>query len=154
MANTRTLPAVVVAAAAIVCTSAPRIAEAQVRETGLTLEARFGPEFTESFSRTIQASPSTTLDLSTESGDVVITGGGGTELRIGLDDGDDLEVLGRTHGVHLSCRVEVAGADLADADSLEACSRATLPARRGERRHAGRRQSGTGRESKELTARR
>ena len=83
MANTRTLPAVVVAAAAIVCASAPRIAEPQVRETGLTLEARFGPEFTESFSRTIQVSPSTTLDLSNESGDVVITGGGA--LLRGLD---------------------------------------------------------------------
>ena len=82
MANTRTLPTVVVAAAAIVCVSAPRIAESQVRETGLTLEARFGPEFTESFNRTLQVGPSTTLNLTNESGDVVITGGGGTELRI------------------------------------------------------------------------
>jgi DUF4097 and DUF4098 domain-containing protein YvlB len=60
--------------------SAP--AAAQVRETGARLDARFGTEFTETVSRTFPAAGPVTLNLSNESGDVVITGGPGSEVRV------------------------------------------------------------------------
>lgn len=71
-----------IAALASLVFGAPATSAAQVRETGLTLEARFGPEFTESFTRTIQVGSSATLDLTNESGDVVITGVGGNQVTI------------------------------------------------------------------------
>lgn len=62
------------------CMSAPALA--QVRETGDRLDARFGSEFTESISRTIQARGVATLELTNDAGDVVVTGGPGTDIRI------------------------------------------------------------------------
>lgn len=81
MANIRTL-LFVVAAGALLAVSAPAVAGQQAREAGASLVARFGPEFTEPFTRTIQVAPNATLDLTSESGDVVVTGGSGTAVRI------------------------------------------------------------------------
>jgi hypothetical protein len=45
-------------------------------------EARRGPEQTETFSRTLRIGRNGTFDLSNVAGDVVVTGGGGDEVRI------------------------------------------------------------------------
>ena len=43
---------------------------------------RRGPEFTESFSRTIRLGPNGTFDLSNIAGDITVNGGGGDDVRI------------------------------------------------------------------------
>jgi DUF4097 and DUF4098 domain-containing protein YvlB len=53
-------------------------------------ESRSGPESTDRWSRTFKAGPSGSLDLSNISGDIVITGGGGEEIRV--------EAVKRVHG--------------------------------------------------------
>jgi DUF4097 and DUF4098 domain-containing protein YvlB len=45
-------------------------------------EARRGPEHTETFSRTVRIGRNGTFDLSNVAGDIVVTGGGGEDVRI------------------------------------------------------------------------
>jgi hypothetical protein len=45
-------------------------------------ESRGGPESTDRWSRTFKVGPSGSLDLSNISGDIVVTGGGGDEIRV------------------------------------------------------------------------
>jgi DUF4097 and DUF4098 domain-containing protein YvlB len=45
-------------------------------------DSRHGPEVTERFSRTVRVGPTGALDLSNIAGDIVVTGGGGNEVRI------------------------------------------------------------------------
>src|SRR5688572_13433059 len=72
----------VMLAGAFVGASALAAADRQVREAGASLEGRFGPEFTEPFTRTVEVGTNGTLDLTSESGDVVVTGGSGAMVRI------------------------------------------------------------------------
>ena len=46
------------------------------------MEARRGPEQTETFTRTVRIGRNGTFDLSNVSGDIVVTGGGGEDIRI------------------------------------------------------------------------
>ncbi len=46
------------------------------------MEARRGPEQTETFTRTVRIGRNGTFDLSNVSGDIVVTGGGGEDVRI------------------------------------------------------------------------
>ena len=70
-----------------------RHVERQADQFGRFLEQRFeaqrgrgrlarGPEFTEAFSRTVRLGRNGTFDLQNVSGDIVITGGGGDDVRI------------------------------------------------------------------------
>ena len=64
-----------------------RAAAAQERERAAAqrrarADARRGPEQTETFSRTVRIGRNGTFDLSNVSGDIVVTGGGGEEVRI------------------------------------------------------------------------
>jgi DUF4097 and DUF4098 domain-containing protein YvlB len=45
-------------------------------------DLRFGPEFTEAFSKTVRVGSNGTFELSNLAGDVAITGGGGDDVRI------------------------------------------------------------------------
>jgi DUF4097 and DUF4098 domain-containing protein YvlB len=45
-------------------------------------QERMGPEYTEAFSRTVRIGRNGTFDLSNVSGDVVVTGGGGDDVKI------------------------------------------------------------------------
>jgi DUF4097 and DUF4098 domain-containing protein YvlB len=79
-------------------------------------DARHGPEVTDRFSRTVTVGPTGALELSNVAGDVVVTGGGGSEVRIeavkrarSRDEADARALLGelRIEVTELSNRVEV-----------------------------------------------
>jgi DUF4097 and DUF4098 domain-containing protein YvlB len=61
---------------------AQRAREQAAQERRARVEERLGPEFTDQFTRTVRLGRNGTFDLSNVSGDVVITGGGGDDVRI------------------------------------------------------------------------
>ena len=62
--------------------AAERERERQAAERRARIEERRGPEFTEPFNRTIRLGRNGTFDLANVSGDVIVTGGGGDDVRI------------------------------------------------------------------------
>ncbi len=62
--------------------AAQRERERQAAERRARSQERRGPEFTEPFTRTIRLGRTGTFDLSNVAGDVVVTGGGGDDVRI------------------------------------------------------------------------
>ena len=109
----RTIPA----AALAVMLAAPALAADQgARRQRPRDDERRGPETTERFSRTVRLGRGATFDLTNVAGDIVITGGGGNDLRIDavkrVRSQDDADAKAQLQAieieiVELSNRVEV-----------------------------------------------